>query len=74
MFRLVIPLPFSSNVPRRLSIGALILLTYRANATDFRDHFYAILGLTPEIDRSALVLGYTKSLKEVCSQFIKHII
>ena len=45
-----------------------------ANATDPRDQFYAVLGLAPEMDRSALIPDYTKSLKEICGQFIKHII
>lgn len=59
---------------RRLSLSALISLTYTANATDARDHFYAILGLAPESDQRALVPDYTKSLKDICGQFIKHII
>lgn len=59
---------------RRLTLSALISLTYTANATDPRDHFYAVLGLAPETDRSALIPDYTKSLKEVCGQFIEHII
>ncbi|XTI92208.1 heterokaryon incompatibility protein-domain-containing protein, partial [Cenococcum geophilum] len=59
---------------RRLTLSALISLTYTANATDPRDHFYAVLGLAPETDRSALIPDYTKSLKEICGQFIKHII
>lgn len=57
-----------------MPLSALILLTYTANATDAHDHFYAILGLAPETDKSALVSDYTKSLKEVCSQFVSHII
>ena len=59
---------------RRLSLSALISLTYTANATDARDHFYAILGLAPESDQRALFPDYTKSLKDICGQFIKHII
>lgn len=57
-----------------MPLSALILLTYTVNATDARDHFYAILGLAPEADRSALVPDYTESLKEVCSQFTSLII
>lgn len=59
---------------RRLTLSDLISLTYTANATDPRDHFYAVLGLAPETDRSALIPDYTKSLKEICGQFIEHII
>ena len=59
---------------KRLTLGALISLTYTAHATDPRDHFYAILGLAPEADRAVLIPDYSKSLTEVCGIFIKHVI
>jgi hypothetical protein len=58
---------------KRLTLGRLISLTSTANATDPRDHFFAVLGLAPT-SRPNLSPNYAKTFKEVCGQYMEHII
>ncbi|KAJ9134454.1 hypothetical protein NKR23_g10094 [Pleurostoma richardsiae] len=59
---------------RQHTLGDLLALTYATNATDPRDHFFAILGLASDHDRSCLTPDYTKSLEEVSGRFLEHVI
>jgi len=59
---------------KQLSLGTMIGLGYTANATDTRDHLYAVLGLSSEPNRSVLIPDYAMSLSEVCGRFVKHVI
>ncbi|KAF7509584.1 hypothetical protein GJ744_007622 [Endocarpon pusillum] len=64
----------ADHAQRRLSLGRAIGLCYTANATDVRDHMYALLNISSEQVPKALNPDYGKSPAYVCGLFTHHII
>jgi Heterokaryon incompatibility protein (HET) len=52
----------------------LLYLTEQFEATVPHDHFFALLGLSQENDRSAIPVDYTKCFADICTQTVDYII
>ncbi|KAJ4175879.1 hypothetical protein NW767_015640 [Fusarium falciforme] len=64
-----IPTPTYEGIPRWLTLIWLLENCRLCDATDPRDHFYALLGLAADVGDSSLVADYSKGLEEVEMEF-----
>ena len=70
----LLPQEEQAGVRYTCSIRNLLSIGKMCNATDPRDHYFALLGLANDIDHSDLVADYSKSLEDVEKQFARHFI
>jgi hypothetical protein len=57
-----------------LSLVWLLFSCQLCEATDPRDHFFALLGLASDVTNSSVIADYTKSLKDVEMDFAKYLV